>query len=474
MKKHFFALALIGLLVACGSTPDATPAPAPAPETPTQTTTADPVPEQVAEADVPERDLNGMIIYIGHWWDNFDTATAGVPENAVAEALLHARIAAQERYNFTVRERFVAPHNELQGVVANSIVTGDPVAHVVVLEDFMWGALANQGLFAPLHGVDFGDTSKVHWNQSVRNATMRNGVPHGFNYVTATGGGIYFNPLLLEEAGIDPELPFDMLMAGEWTWANFMDLLRQLNIDRDNNGVIDVHAISALPEWTLNLAVMSNDAPYVVADPVTGELINNTNTPEFFQAVQFVADFMNEGLIMPTPDGSPDWDWPIWAFQLGQSAMTVGFDWMSWQLQAMDHPIGFVPFPKGPNADTHLFPGSPTNIFSIPMTYADMVDDIMFAMSHWHALPEEFNDGLAWVPAAMSQFTHPRSVTDSLIHFNRNPELHRLPMHLFVPGLEMGPLLAWGFFDYELDVTAMIEGFQLQMNSFLADYNNAN
>lgn len=474
MKKRLLltipVLAGAMALAGCGGGDDAPEVVVP--ETPqVEQTTNEPAPAPEASEDAPSRDFGGLEIVVGTWWDDYDTDTF-VPSGALEEAVLDMRRAAEQRYNFRVRELFIAPMIEIQELAAMSIMAGDPYAHVMAFQPMMWGPLHAQGMFAPLVGpsIDFNDTSQTSWVHNVVDATRRNGNPYGYGYISPVGGGIYWNLRLFEEAGLDPELPFDLLMAGQWTWDAFMDILRTVNRDTTNDGVIDAVGFAALSEWTVDMAVASNNAPYVISDPATGNLVNNTNSPEFLEALDFTRNILEEGLMVLPPDGS-EWNWPILQFSEAQVAMTVGFDWMSWELQGMTDTIGFVPFPMGPNANNHTFIAN-MNLYSVPITHEDMVDDIMFIMNQWLANPPGFDDDYAWMSGAFIQFHHPRSVEDSLAHFNRNPALVFPPMHQFVPGLEMGPLFGWEIWDLENDTTNLVEAAQLQINSILDEHNN--
>ena len=485
MKKNLtksFVLGIISAvalaLAACGGgddAPQATPAPTPAPDAPA---VVEPIPAEIDEPTEEEgevvRDLGGLEIVIGNWWGDMDTDSY-VPETAHAEAMLDQRIYFQERYNFRVVERFIAGWGEMAEVAATSIIGGDPAATVFILEPQWWSPLQVQGMWAPLEGpsIDFTNRDYVSWNLNMINATEVGGVPYAFVNTDLVGGGIFFNLRLFEEAGLDAELPFDLLMAGDWTWDAFIDIAMQLNRDVDNDGVIDVWGCAGGGGWAFQKALASNNASYVVRHG-DGTFENATNTPEFAETMNWIRSWQELGFVMPTVEGG-EWNWWMEAFATGQAAMTSGFDWMSWgDLGGMSDTIGFVPFPMGPRATQHQFSAT-TNLHAIPHQYADRVDDIMFALGLWWTEPEGWRDPYGWVSTAFTLFAHPRSVEESLVLFNRNQDLIFPPLQLFIPGLDSGgtgALFDWHVWDLEQDVSGLIEAAQGQVNSLVDEANS--
>jgi ABC-type glycerol-3-phosphate transport system substrate-binding protein len=50
---------------------------------------------------------------------------------------------------------------------------------------------------------------------------------------------LFFNKRLFREAGLDPNLPYDMQKAGTWTWSAFIDVCKKLTRDTNNDGRMD-------------------------------------------------------------------------------------------------------------------------------------------------------------------------------------------------------------------------------------------
>ena len=461
------------LLIACGGgddAPQATPAPTPAPDAPDA-----PAVIEVDEPSEPVRDLGGLEIVIGNWWYATDTDTYE-PATAHGEAMLDQRIYFENRYNFRVFERPIATWEEMAGIAATSILAGDPAATVFVLEPQWWSPLQQQGMWAPLVGpsIDFTDRTNVPWNYNYYVAASVNGVPYAFVQQDLVGGGVFWNLRLFEEAGLDAELPFDLVMAGEWTWDRFIEIANQVTRDVDNDGVIDIFGFAGIGGWTFQKAMASNNAGYVYRH-VDGTFENRTNTPEFAETLNWIRSWQEQGFVMPPPEGGYEWNWWMEMFTTGQAAMTTGFDWMSFgDFAGMTDTIGFVPFPMGPRTTQHQF-STTANLLAIPIQFADRVDDIMFALELWWTEPEGFRDPYDWMNVHFTLWDHPRTVEESLLYFNRNQDLIFPPLQMFIHGLDgagTGALFDWHVWNMDWDVGSIIESAQGQMEALVEEANN--
>lgn len=427
-----------------------------------------------ADLGPPSRDLGGMEFIIGNWWGTYDTDTFQ-PTTALDEAVLEMRIAAEQRYNFRMREVTLGGWGEIQELAATSIMAGDPAAHIFLLEPQWFSGLRAQNLLFPvseLPSVDFTDTSRIEWNPATMEATTVAGQTFGWSSGIIDGGGIYFNMRLFAEAGLDPELPFDLQARGQWTWDAFMDIARALTRDTDNDGIMDEFAMATFSNDILLRALASNRAAYVGRDPETGHFYRATGTPEFLEALTFVNNLHVEGLLMPQPEGS-EWDWFNEAFWQGNVAMRTGGHYMggSHINPNLADDWGYVAFPIGPNGGgTHRFLNSP-NISVIPATFSpEEADDIMFAFQLWMDTPEGFDDPDQWKNANFVNFRHPRSVEETML-ITRDQSLHSMAFNAFIPGLQVGDI-AWQMWHEGADPIFMIERDQQAWEAIIYDANN--
>ncbi|ONI45384.1 hypothetical protein AN642_01630 [Epulopiscium sp. SCG-B10WGA-EpuloA2] len=192
---------------------------------------------------------------------------------------------------------------------------------------------------------------------------------------------IFFNKRLFEEAGLDPDLLYDLQASGEWTWDKFMEVSDSLTQDTDNDGVNDTYAIIMNAASFAEAVVFSNDGEYVGKDE-EGNYFNGLESPETVAALEWVADYWKTDYdLVPA-----HWNGHKELFLTGQAAMYMGDEWESvdfTQDQMVDD-WGLVCFPKGPNAEhyqaSYKDPG-----WVIPNTYTkEEAEDIAFALELWY------------------------------------------------------------------------------------------
>ena len=479
MKRNWKALVVVllmalalALVVGCRNEDDDQPADDPGQDQPAATPTPAPADDDddddddddyVAE-DPPSRDLGGRHIVLGNWWGDHDPFTYE-PGTLFAEEQQMHRLALFERYNFTMETRNIAGWGEYQELSTLSILAGDPIADIITFNAYWWPAMLAQGLFAPLpEHYDFHDRSVINWNRPMMEAGQAvDGTYFLFSNYTQIGSGVFWNFRLLEEAGIDPNLPFDLQQRGEWTWDAFLDLLRATTRDIDNTGVMDTWGIATFSSDILPQALASNGAQYV-GRGADGLLYNATNTPQFLEALTFVNSLMHvENVMMPQPEGS-EWNWFDYAFLNAEVAFRTSGHWMAPAINNnLADDFGFVVFPVGPSGDTHRFIGN-GNVNAIPSTFApDEVCDILFAWILWESPVPGFDDPDIWKAAAYLNHTSPRSVDESLV-IARDPARMSPLWHQLVPGFDEGPNFSWRMWHEDSDPATIIEEAQMRIN----------
>ena len=411
--------------------------------------------------------LGGMEIIIATWWSDYDTATITPGDLAPQErAIWEMRTAAEQQYNFRIREVNMGNEAEVIEIAANSMAEGNPAAHIFALPPLAFTQLNVRGLLAPLDGytTNFDDNSVIDWNIALINATKTNNVPHGWAHGLAGGDGIFFNMRLLEEAGIDPYLPFNLQLAGAWNWHNFMEIAHQLSEN--------TWAMAGSVTYILPRMVAANNAAFVGRDPEAGLFYNATGSPEFMEALAFVQSLHDEGLVMPQAEYDP-WNWYEAAFLEGRVAMRPGGANIAAHINANLHdPWGFVAFPLGPNASMpHYHFTTIDMIFAIPNTFTPQeVDNILFAWQQWSATPEGFDDTNEWMYAALEDHHTHRSVRETMAQHTRN-HANALPMmHAFIPGLRVDDI-SWALWQDDTDISAIIENMRPSWDAIIGAAN---
>jgi len=421
-----------------------------------------------------QRTLRGMDIIIGNWWSDYNVNTK-TPNNDFEERQLDYRRRILREYNFTMQDKNIASWNEMPQIAATSIMAGRPAASVFVLQPDWALALYRQNLLYPVgksRAVNWTATTPIEWNRSVTSAfTFRTG-SNNYAYAFADGYGgsqhaavVFFNKRLFREAGLDPNLLYDLQKAGTWTWDKFLEVSKQLTRDVNNDGIVDFYAMPRdLSTEILDAFVSSNGAMYVDKDR-SGKLVNATTRPEFVQAVQFFMRLRDEGVMMDRPDGT-NWDWHKSAFIDGRTAMFIDQQYYATNdLRNMRDEWGMVLPPKGPRVRNYVV-FNDENVLVLPAQgFTDaQVDAILWAVQAWRA-PIDSD----WKIAEYPNYRDRRAV-DETFTLIRDQRLWQWKYHLHVPGLNRGGI-AWEIRYHEGEAAQLIEAVSQNWNALIDDAN---
>ncbi|WP_029069016.1 ABC transporter substrate-binding protein [Jonesia quinghaiensis] len=146
-----------------------------------------------------------------------------------------------------------------------------------------------------------------------------------------------YNKTMFEEAGIDipdPDQPY--------TWDEWLDIAKKLTKDNDGDGELDQWGTGLNITWNLQSFVWSNGGDWLSEDGKTVTV----DTPEFAEALQFMADVENKHGVTPSTAQAQTLDtyqrWmkgEIGFFPVGpwdvSTYQTLDFDW-----DLMPYPVG--------------------------------------------------------------------------------------------------------------------------------------
>ena len=401
---------------------------------------------QILDLPPPERDLNGLVVNIATWHGDICTQTVDWATLSEVELdhWLH-RQAMEERYNFRVEYHNIFAFSASGGTSRNFhdyVSRRDNSIQVWQLSGPEFASLHEQRYFAPIPAHHFAhDTFQ---NQSILNFTMSGENHYGFNNAVQSTGGVYFNKRILEEAGLPGDLPFQLQASGNWTWEAFTNIARVVaasNTCEDSNRTI--WPISSSNMHFIEMALASNGADYLTFDLESGQFSDATHTDAFRETVEWVELLHTEMLALGRSDMFDMFmhldplDIPWYKFDNGYSAFFIfGFEIFDAIRLADDW--GFVAFPKGPSVQNH-YTWVTQNIYVIPYFFTPQeVDDIMFALQQWNG-PYTRNED--WINEALIDNRDPRSVTETMVNFTRNPALHVYPAHFAVTSSRLSILV---------------------------------
>ena len=130
--------------------------------------------------------------------------------------------------------------------------------------------------------------------------------------------GIYFNKRLLEEAGIDPESIYELQRNNEWTWDKFEELCKQVQKDTDNDGVIDLYAMTNFSSTLYPAAVYSNGGQFIGKDE--NGFYNDLESDATMEALNWALDMIDKYEMVYPEDAA--WDYTYTAFANGEAVFT--------------------------------------------------------------------------------------------------------------------------------------------------------
>lgn len=289
-------------------------------------------------------DFGGRVFKIGAWWDI--SPKEGVDEQT--DAYIQRIKDVEEAWNCTIE--FVVV-NDTNTTYVTSTLAGEPVADIVrVLSYDVLPGYIEGGLVYPLSDLEAFDFNDYKWLGGVTNLGTYEGKVYAMDIKSSMDNsvrfGVFYNRTLFEEYNLED--PAELVDSGEWTWEKFLEIAKMVTTDTDGDGVDDVAAISG--EWPMYNLIASNGAD-IVARTDTAAVVKNLNDPKVIEAMEFGARLNSE---ITFGGGDADTE-----FRNGNVAMAI-LEW--WHvgnfytkdgIRQMEDNWGFVPFPKGPSADTY-------------------------------------------------------------------------------------------------------------------------
>ena len=342
-------------------------------------------------------DFGGAQIYVYDYW----TASADrkAEPNEEEQAQYDYRDWIEATYNCKITQ--IAKGDWASNVqeLINFCTAPDGTLCLYILPpDFVGTPMANN-LFADWTKSSYIDLTAEKWNSSTINFMTKGAGVYG----VATGNSeprqcLYFNKRVLEEAGIDWNTIYDMQAEGTWTWAAFEDMLKQINKDTDNDGILDIYGMTGNNSDLYMMGVFSNGGSFFSFNEA-GELTITANSDAALEGLAWTKDiWANYGYQQPA-DGS--WDYFKDAWKQGFCGFYMyqtygGFNDNS-EMADMADEWGCVAFPIGPKGTTYTNITS-DNITVIPNVYDDeTVAKLAYIYDLWSNATPGYDDEYAWI-----------------------------------------------------------------------------
>ena len=357
-------------------------------------------------------DFGGATIYVYDYWTASDERKTDPTEEEQAQ--YDYRDWIMSTYNCEIHQIAKGDWGSNVTELTNFCTAPDGTLCLYILPpDFVGGPMSND-LLAKWNGRDLIDLSDEQWNAGDV-AFMTKG---GDVYGVATGHSeprqcLYFNKRVLEEAGIDWNTIYDMQADGTWTWEAFETMLKQIQKDTDNNGVIDIYGMTGSNVDMYRVAVFANGGSFFGFNDA-GELEITAGSDETLEALAWAKDIWNTYGYQQPADGS--WDYYKEAWKQGFCGFYMyqtygGFNDNS-EMSDMADEWGCVAFPVGPKGDTYVHIIS-DNITVIPNVYDDdTVNKLAYIYKLWSAATPGYDDEDAWIGNKYN-FTDDRAVDET-------------------------------------------------------------
>ncbi|MCQ2575857.1 MAG: extracellular solute-binding protein [Treponema sp.] len=384
-------------------------------------------------------DFKKMSIVIGDWWSD----PTSKPSSKQQEDERAWRNWTCTTYNMSIVQKATAGWGSQPQFVSNFCITGGDENYVFIID----GRSANVGVKANLFydlskitSVDYTNAKK--YDQGVTKKLMKGSSYYAFNWgKPEPKNGMYFNKRILQEAGFDPDLPYDLQKEGKWTWATFEDMCKKLTRDTDNDGVIDVYAMSSFNSEFTYAALDSNGGSIIGRD-ANGKYFNNAGSEKSMEAWNWIA-YMFANYQLPQPEGA-NWDYFYTAFMNGETAFLADQQYNGnpgGRFGEMADDWGFVCFPLGPSGSGVYRTLHDSNMCVIPSCYdAERANNIAKAVDLWLEPTPGYDGPDAWKEYYYAGYRDSRAVDETLelMAATANPRFDTL-----ISGLNQGDML-WG------------------------------
>jgi len=417
-----------------------------------------------------QMDLGGMEIVVGDWWSPQE---APEPKNQKEEDRLTYLNNVMNKYNFKIKQVGISDWGGQLELFTTSVMAEDPAAHLFVLEQG-WTAqpLAN-GMLYDLASLKYFDFTEDKWiKNTIDVMTYGNSV-----YGMASGKseprvGVFWNKRLFKEAGLDPDLPYDLQASGEWTIEKYEELCKTLTRDTNNDGTIDTYAFASFSVEYNRGALTLFGARYIGRDE-NGKFYNETDKPEFLQAAQWSIDMIKKGYEMPQPEGS-NWDWFVPAFLDAKVAMTWAEQYKAGQtFKDMPDDFGFVMVPKK-DANSPYRVTFRDNVVVMPNTWdQETAEKIAFAYNLFtNPTPGYEDETEAWKDDYYPVFRDERAVDETLARMYA-PDTEIINEYQpFVYGTDIGPDFCWNVYGLHQTPAEKLEELTTKWITLIEEANN--
>lgn len=316
-------------------------------------------PGSTTPADGEKEWMNGLnfggrkfIIGLGGDWG----PKAGESEGSDRQLALIEEI--QSKYNCTIEYQAMP---SIEGQLQATALAGTYLADVCYAQSYnLIPGYAKAGLVHAVSDFDVFDFSEPKWNTGMIDYCTYRGKVYAFpEGYTDLGAGVFFNKDLFEANSL--QSPYELYESDSWTWQAMVDYATALTQDTDGDGEND--------QW--GLAIDSDYYPFLFSNNVhmleyqNDKYTYTLNSPAAVEALEFFIEQSNSDINAPwLGDNLSSRVTPFVEGRIGMLVANVSH--ASTYFGDMSDDYGWVPFPKGPSADTYQLYRASTSCYIVP------------------------------------------------------------------------------------------------------------
>jgi ABC-type glycerol-3-phosphate transport system substrate-binding protein len=330
--------------------------------------------ETSAETAAP-RDLGGYeFIFAGA--DALNPSGEQWRFTSVADRL--AEIYGEIESEYGCKIKFTELSGGAEAVIA-AVSSGTPINGFAQLSQNEWIPLLTQGALLPLDtnemrkaGLDVNDAACFYQPYTHLSDFALDGEEHTYGvdlsgaYIAPDPGYLYaFNKVLTAAAGYPAESVFKLVYDGQWTYEKMFEIA--VKISKDSGGARGNFGIAlGCPEGE----ALSNGAGPVVYNASDGKWKANLADRKFTTSLDFIKNVSEAGDLSGLSEADR-----VELFLEGRAGFlgvseTGGIRERA-QILSSGNPFGFLPVPKGPDAEGYTLTRADARLFCMPASCAE-------------------------------------------------------------------------------------------------------
>mgnify|MGYP001024309207 CR=1 FL=1 len=304
-------------------------------------------------------DFGGRTVTFWHW--SMDELAGRFGEGEVAQG----RVEEAERL-FNVKIQFeVAGWNVVPEVYMARLLSGDsPLDVWGVSQGIAFFDLVKEGALLPMTDIvppEYYDTISYELRTELEMLSYNGEIygigpsTHSAKYSPSIVVSVY-NKDMFEREGLED--PYELYLAGEWTWDKVTELAKKLTKDTDNDGVIDQWGMTDIWPHAAPSLMISNGGNVIRLDE-DGRMIYCMDERPALEALQQIYEWDQVHKVMQGSDSD------FIAGKVGLLMLQSIHGVIPIKNQ-MEENYGLVPNPRGPRMDEHTYPKFAMATFVLP------------------------------------------------------------------------------------------------------------